>query len=83
MTQREKRQGVKVGPGMFEVSPVSYWYKNDHFNNDDEARGAFMLAYQQGLDGMGKSIQEWMGLSSDEYEAWMRNDELPKKRKNG
>jgi len=31
---------------------------------------------------MGKSIQDWMGISSEEYDAWMHNDELPKKKKN-
>ena len=67
---------------MGQVSPVGYWYKHGHFKNEDEARGAFRLAYQQGLDGMGKSIQEWMGLSEAEFDAWMRDDALPKLSKN-
>lgn len=78
MTQKEKRRGIDVGPHMNQVSSVAYWYKQGHFSNEDEAMGAFRLAYQQGLDGMGKSIQEWMGLSKEEFGAWMRNNALPK-----
>lgn len=55
-----------------------YWHRHGHFKNDDEARGAFRLAYQQGLDGMGASIREWMGMSEAEFDAWMRDDSLPK-----
>ncbi len=76
-TQKEHRQQIDVGSTMKQVSPVMYWYKNHHFKNDDEARGAFKLAYQQGLDGMGKSISEWMGLTPEQYDAWMRDDSLP------
>jgi hypothetical protein len=56
---------------------VSYWYRGGHFRNQDEAIGAFKLAYQQGLDGMGPSIQQWMGLTGPEFDAWMRDDALP------
>ncbi len=77
MTQKENRRGINVGPQMNQVSPVAYWQKHGHFKNEDEVRGVFRLAYQQGLDGMGQSIQEWMGLSVEEFDAWMRNDELP------
>ena len=66
---------------MGDVSPAAYWYHAGKFANDDEARGAFKLAYQQGLDGMGKSIAEWMGMSAAEYEAWMRDESLPPRRK--
>ena len=83
MSQKEKRQEIDIGASMNQVSPVSYWYKQGHFKNDEEAQGAFTLAYQQGLDGMGKSIEEWMGLSSKEFNAWMRNRELPRKSRNG
>lgn len=78
MSPKEKRQGLDVGSKMNQVSPVSYWYKHGHFKNEDEARGAFRLAYLQGMDGMGKSTQEWMGLSEVEFDAWMRDDALPK-----
>lgn len=77
MSQKDMKRGIEVGPEFSQVSPVAYWYKNGHFKNDDEARGAFRLAYQQGMDGMGKSIQEWMGLSEKEFNAWMSNDSLP------
>ena len=60
---------------------VASWYKCKHFKNDDEARGAFRLAYQQGLDGMGKSIPKWMGLTETEYAAWMNDDSLPTKKR--
>ena len=83
MTQRVKRRGIDVGEGMTQVSSVNSWYKHGYFQNDDEARGAFGLAYQQGQDGMGKSTAEWMGLSNKEYDAWMRNHEIPPKSKNG
>lgn len=63
------------------VSTVTFWYRKRHFQSDDEARGAFLLAYQQGLDGMGNSIPEWMGLTSEEYDAWVRRHELPPKSK--
>jgi len=81
MTQKEKRQGIEVGPSWRQVSPVSFWYKNGHFSNEEEAMGAFKLAYQQGLDGMGRSIQEWMGLSEKEFDNWMRNNSLPRLKK--
>lgn len=77
VTQAEKRRGVDVGPMIGQVSPVIYWYRSGHFANDDEARGAFRLAHQQGLDGMGRTIQEWMGLTDAEFDAWMRSDALP------
>lgn len=79
ITQKEIKQSIDVGPGMGQVSTVAYWYKHGYFANDDEARGAFRLAYQQGLDGMGKSIQKWMGLSDQEFDAWMRDNSLPPK----
>ena len=77
VTQADKRRGVDVGPKLGQVSPVVYWYRGGHFQSDDEARGAFRLAHQQGLDGMGTSIQEWMGLTQAEFDAWMRSDALP------
>lgn len=78
VTQREHRRGVDVGPTMAQVSPVVYWYRAKHFKNEDATQGAFELAYQQGLDGMGESIQQWMGLTDEEYSAWMRDQSLPK-----
>lgn len=78
VTQKDKRSGIDVGPTMRQVSPVIYWYKAHHFKNEDEARGAFRLAYQQGLDGMGTSTKQWMELSDEEYAAWMRDNSLPK-----
>ncbi len=76
-TQEEHRRNIDVGPYHSQVSPVMYWYQHGHFKNDDEARGAFKLAHQQGLDGMGKSIADWMGMTDDEYNQWMMNDQLP------
>lgn len=81
-TQKEKRRSIDVGPRMSQISTAAYWYRGGQFANDDEARGAFRLAYQQGLDGMGTSIADWMGLSDSEYDAWMRNDALPARRGN-
>ena len=79
MNQRDVRRKVAVGPGMHQVSSASYWYKYGHFKNEDEARGAFKLAYQQGLDGMGAGIREWMGLTEEEFGRFISNDAIPKK----
>jgi hypothetical protein len=83
MNQKEKRQGIDVGPGMFQVSTAAYWYRNGHFKNEDEARGAFFLAYQQGMDGMGKSVAKWMGFNEKEFAFWMKDDSIPQNRKGG
>ncbi len=80
MNQRKIKHGIDIGPGFHQVSPVGYWYRYGHFKNEDEARGAFTLAYQQGLDGMGESISKWMGLSKAEFDSWMRDDSLPNRR---
>jgi hypothetical protein len=64
------------------VCSVKILYQHGHyFKNDDELRGALILAYQQGLDGMGKSISKWMGLNNAEYNSWMRDDTLPRWRR--
>ena len=78
--QAEHRREIDVGPGMHQVSPARYWYDAGHFRNEDEARGAFRLAYQQGLDGMGTSTAEWMGMNSAEFNAWMQSDAVPARR---
>jgi len=80
MNQKEHRRQIDVGPGMHQVSPVMYWYKAGHFASDEEARGAFKLAYQQGLDGLGRSIAQWMGLTEDQFNAWMRSEKIPSRR---
>lgn len=79
VSQASIRQSVDIGPELNQVSSVAYWYRSNYFANDDEARGAFRLAYQQGLDGMGRSIHEWMGMTDKEYAGWMNNEELPEK----
>ena len=77
--QRDIKRKIAVGHRMNQVSPASYWYKHGHFKNKDEARGAFKLAYQQGMDGMGKSVQKWMGMTAEEFDSFMRHDAIPKK----
>lgn len=74
-----RRRGTDLSPGHYEVSPVAYWYRGGYFESEEEALGAFKLAYQQGLDGMGQSVAGWMGLTDEEYDAWMRDNSLPKK----
>lgn len=64
---------------MCQVGTVAGWYRAGSFDNDDEARGAFRLAFLQGLDGLGPTIEEWMGLSPGEFEAWVRDEALPAK----
>src|SRR5687767_10535649 len=76
-TQAEHKQAIKVGPRIGEVSSAMYWYEGGHFDNEDEARGAFKLAYQQGLDGMGESEREWMGMTAAQSGAWRRSRALP------
>lgn len=71
------KTAINVGPLINQVSPVAYWYRHGHFQNQDEARGAFRLAYQQGMDGLGMSVPHWMGITEAEYAAWMRDDTLP------
>lgn len=61
------------------VTTVTEWYRHGHFDNEDEARGAFKLAHQQALDGMGASHNEWMGLTEEERAEWHRHDTLPPK----
>ena len=77
ITQATYRRGVDVGPGRTQVRPVAYWYKQGHFASEAEAHGAFKLACQQGLDGMGTSIAAWMGLTPEQFNDWMRSDALP------
>ena len=77
--QRDIKRKIAVGHRMNQVSLASYWYKHGHFKNKDEARGAFKLAYQQGMDGMGKSVQEWMGMTAEEFDSFMRHNAIPKK----
>ena len=79
MSKDEKvlRQDIPVGRRPDQVTPVAYWYQNDFFTSDEEARGAFRLAYEQATDGMGCSVAEWMGLTEEELEAWKRSEQLP------
>lgn len=74
-----KNHRPKSTSSKHEVSSVAFWYRAGHFKSDEEAQGAFRLANQQGLDGMGASVREWMGLTPDEYSAWYSKDILPSK----
>ena len=73
------RRSVEVGPGFDKVTPVSWWYRSGTFKGDDEARGAFRLAYVQALDGMGSGIAQWMGLTEPEVAQWIHHERLPGK----
>lgn len=81
ISQREIRQGVVVDGGHMDVSSVTSWYRADHFKSEEAAAGAFELAYQQAMDGMGKSIESWMGMTEAEFNEWIRNKTLPAKKK--
>ena len=61
-------------------STVTEWYRAGHFCSEEEAMGAFKLAYQQAIDGIGIGPEDWMGMSSEEYSFWMTNDQLPSKK---
>jgi len=78
--QRE-RESERVWKTRIEIGTVMAWYKAGHFKTDAEARGAFELAYQQGMDGMGASPADWMGMTKDEFDAWIRSSALPKRPK--
>jgi len=73
------RHRVEVGPGFDKLTPVSWWYRHGAFKSDDEARGAFRLAYVQALDGMGSGIAQWMGLTESEAAEWIYHERLPGK----
>lgn len=75
----DEKRGIEVPPGLCQVSTVAWWYRRGHFESDIEAKGAFRLAYQQGMDGMGVSVQQWMGLTEEEFANWMRDEILPQK----
>ncbi len=79
--EREARKRISVGAGMNQVSPVGYWYKHGRYRSDDEARGAFDLAHQQYLDGLGETAAQWMGLTADEFNAWYADGTLPPRTK--
>ena len=80
ITQREMRQGIAVDGGLRDVTSVTWWYRAGHFQSEEAAAGAFELAYQQGMDGMGKSTAAWMGMTEAEFDDWMRNKKLPPKK---
>ncbi len=58
---------------------VTEWYRAGHFANEAQAMGAFKLAHQQAVDGMGANPADWMGMDPTEYRAWLERDELPPK----
>ena len=64
----------------YNQTTVTELYRADHFTSEEDAMGAFKLAYQQAIDGMGVGPQDWMGMSPEEYSAWMTNDSLPQKK---
>lgn len=76
-SQGEHRRSIDVGPGMFQVTPVSRWYRLGRYSTWEEAHAAFALAYQQGCDGMGTSVAGWMGLTEEEFEEYFRDRGLP------
>lgn len=75
--QSRLRQAVVVGDGFDGVSSAMRWWRSGHFDSPAEARGAFKLAHQQALDGMGEGGAHWMGLSKAEFDDWMRSGKLP------
>jgi T5orf172 domain len=68
--QRDIRRAVAVGSADLynssSISSVKEWWRAGAFASPIEARGAFKLAYQQALDGMGTSVEQWMGLNDSE-----------------
>lgn len=81
INQREIRSSIDLGPQLGQVTTVTDWYRQGKFTNEDQALGAFELAYQQGMDGMGKTVREWMGMSDEELNVYLRDNRLPPMRK--
>lgn len=46
------------------VMTVGAWFRGEHFENEEQAKGAFELAYQQWLDGLGFNLSnvEYLGV---------------------
>jgi hypothetical protein len=76
-TQRDHRRLVEAGAKPGQVVPVGLWHRDGHFGSEAEAQGAFKLAYQQAVDGLGASTAGWMGISQGELDAWLRHGTLP------
>lgn len=77
----QKGRKATSGVNLKNVMTAASWLRHQGFKNEDEARGAFRLAYYQWLDGVGDSPEEWMGLNSEEFRAWMKDDSLPRRAK--
>jgi len=83
ITKPADRRAIPVDQGNLfnSITSVRKWFKAGLFANRDEALGAFKLAHQQALDGLGPSHHEWMGFTSEkEFHAWMRDETLPTRR---
>jgi len=60
------------------IETVTGWLRAGLFATNEQARGAFMLAHQQWLDGLGRgSHREWLGMTEAEFNAWMRDHKIP------
>lgn len=70
--QQIARRSIAVGVSFQEVSPASFWARCGVMENPQMVLGALELAYQQYMDGMGESAEQWMGLTAAEYDRWMR-----------
>ena len=81
INQEEIKRRIELGPAMGQVTQVGIWYKDGHFENDEQAKGAFELAHQQYLDGMGNSPEHWMGLTEEEFGVWHKDRDPSEKEK--
>lgn len=79
-TNKFKRSYLNMPDKNHNQTTVTEMYRCGHFSSEEEAMGAFKLSYQQAIDGIGISVEDWMGLSQMEYSAWMRSDQLPSKK---
>lgn len=60
------------------VTTVRALWMSGHFKSEDEARGAFEYAENQGQEGMGDAgARDWMGLTRDEWNSWKHSRTLP------
>jgi hypothetical protein len=60
------------------VSRLTDWARTPNlFENDEQVKGALTLAYQQYMDGMGRDLQHWVGITDQEFRQWRDTGQLP------
>lgn len=58
---------------MSQVSPAKYWIGTSFLDTPEKVIGALWLAHQQYMDGLGKSEDEWTGLTTEQLYKFFRD----------